>query len=138
MFSKYLIFRMTTDREYVQPRNCVVVQVNVLYLIISSKNHSNLIQLRKNIHFEIKLFEISKEYNSFSFHLRVNINKNQSLNKGVGTGSSIELIFTYTVQFFTRILMILSVFRNNASGWSYSNFKFLHIPCQKKSQLPYL
>ena len=46
-------------------------------------------------------------------------------------GLPIWLIFAYFIVFML-ILLVLSIFRKNASGWSYANFKFLHTPYQKK------
>ena len=44
---------------------------------------------------------------------------------GVSRGSSIRLIFKYIVEFSALILVVLFVFRENAWGESYANFKFL-------------
>ena len=77
--------------------------------------------------FMIKLIKLSALNVSFYlFHiLRVNIRKNQSLSKGsVSRGPSIWLIFTYIVQFFTLILVMLFVFHKNYCIQDYGSLKF--------------
>ena len=70
---------------------------------------------------------------NWSKHLRVDFRKIKVIRKGDGTGgSSIWLIFTYIVQSFTLILMIIIVFRKTESGRSYANFKFLHTSFREK------
>ena len=62
---------------------------------------------------------------TFFFILRVNIRKNQNHKEGVrNRGPSIWLILTYFVQFFTLILVMLSVFHKNDRIQDYGNSKF--------------
>ena len=59
------------------------------------------------------------------YALRVDVRKNQSHKEGVrNRGPSIWLIFTYIVQFFTLILVVLSVFRKNDRMQDYGSLKF--------------
>ena len=57
--------------------------------------------------------------------LRVDVRKNQSHKEGVrNRGPSIWLIFTYIVQFFTLILVVLFVFHKNDRMQDYGSLKF--------------
>ena len=72
-----------------------------------------------------KFFLSSSTCNHLQLLLRVNVSKNQSLSKGgVSRGPSIWLIFTYIVQFFTLILVVLSIFHKNDRMQDYGSFKF--------------
>ena len=60
-----------------------------------------------------------------NIQLRVDVRKNQSHKEGVrNRGPSIWLIFTYIVQFFTLILVVLSVFHKNDRMQDYGSLKF--------------
>ena len=55
----------------------------------------------------------------------MDVRKNQSHKEGVrNRGPSIWLIFTYIVQFFTLILVVLSVFRKSITVAGYGSLKF--------------
>ena len=65
----------------------------------------------------------------WSFYLRVNVSKDQSRYK---QGPSIWLIPTYIVQFFTLILVVLSVFHENDRMEDYGRLKFWQIRPREK------
>ena len=72
-------------------------------------------------------------YKQIRTHLRVNVSKNQSLNqRGISRNPSIWLISTHIVQFFTLILVVLSIFRRNYRMQGYGSLKFWQTRPQKK------